>query len=117
MSFISILLLITIVIMFMLIYRIASFIGDTKVGLWHAFVNGYIRGEKKYRNWISEFNIYYWSLLVLIALIITALGLLGSYSTNRIFSRPEIAIIVSPMLWLGLYKSHVYYQNKIKEFS
>jgi len=103
--------------MFALIFIVAKFIGETKVGLWHAFVNGYIRNEIKYRVWIREYNVYYWSLLVLVTLIITALMMLVSFSSNRIFNRPEIVVAISPFMWLAIYKCFVYYQNKMKEFS
>ena len=103
--------------MFAVIFIIAKFISETKIGLWHAFVNGYLRNQIKYKIWISRFNIYYWSLLVLVTLIIITLMMLISFSSNKIFNRPEVVVFLSPFLWFGLYKCFFYYQNKQKEFS
>lgn len=117
MSLLALFLLTTIGCMFAVIFIIAKFISETKVGLWHAFVNGYLRNQIKYKVWINQFNIYYWSFLVLVTLIAIALMMLISFSSNRIFNRPEIVVYLSPFLWYGLYKCFLYYQNKSKEYS
>lgn len=117
MSLLAIFLLTTIGCMFAVIFIIAKFIGETKIGLWHAFVNGYLRNQVKYKVWINQFNIYYWSLLVLVTLIIIALMMLISFSSNKIFDRPEVVIFLSPFLWFGLYKCFQYYHTKQKEYS
>lgn len=108
-------LIITIVVMMALVFSITRFLASSPVRLYAAAINGFVRGNEKCKHWIKEYNVYYWSFLANICLIITILALCGSLSQMRFLSRPELALIVSPILWYSFYKCTIWYHNKLKK--
>lgn len=125
MSFLSTCLLLSIALMMALVYIVANFISTAnaakqegyKVGLWHAWVNGVVRRNHYYRGWIREYNVYYWSVGVLLCLIVMTLGMLSSFSHSTVFNRPELVIVVSPIFWFCLAKCMQWYIKKTKELN
>lgn len=125
MSFLSTCLLCSIALMMTLVYVVANFISTAnasryeggKVGLWHAWVNGVFRGNNYYKGWIKDYNVYYWSVLVLLCLITMTLGMLSSFSHSTVFNRPEIVVVVSPIFWFSLVKCIQWYIKKTKELN
>jgi len=118
-------LLASIILMMAVVYNVARFIstadasrsGNGNIGLWHALVNACFRNDEYYKNWVKEYNVYYWSVLFMWCLVITILGLLGSFSNNKIFNRPEVSLIVAIPLWMSMLKCFQWYHRKFKEFS
>ena len=125
MSFLSTCLLLSIALMMALVYIVANFISTAnasrneayKIGLWHAWVNGIVRGNQYYKTWIRDYSVYYWSVGVLIFLIIMTLGMLSSFSHSTVFNRPEIVIVISPPFWYCLGKVIQWYIKKTKELN
>lgn len=107
-------LIITIVVMMALVFSITRFLRTAQYGLYSSVIKGYFRGNEKRRNWIVEYNVYYWSFLLNVCLIVTILALCGSLSQMRFFHRPELALIVSVPLWYSIYRVIMWYQNKIR---
>ena len=107
-------LIITIVVMMALVFSITRFLTTAQYGLYSSVIKGYFRGNEVRRNWINEYGIYYWSLLLNVCLIVTILALCGSLSQMKFLSRPELALIVSVPLWYSIYRCIVWYQKKIK---
>lgn len=107
-------LIVTIVVMMALVFSITRFLSSSPYGLYSSVIKGYFRGNESRREWISEYNIYYWSFLLNICLIVTILALCGSLSQMKFLDRPEVALVVSPLLWYSIYRCHLWYQKKIK---
>lgn len=107
-------LIITIVVMMALVFSITRFLTTARYGLYSSVIKGYFRGNELRRAWINEYNIYYWSFLLNICLIVTILALCGSVGEMKFLNRPELALIVSVPLWYSIYRCTVWYQKKIK---
>ncbi len=110
----GIVLITTIVIMMALVFVITRFLASSPHGLYSSFIRGYFRGNERLKKWISEYNVYYWSLLLNICLIVTILALCGSLSQMKFLSRPELALAVSIPLWYSIYRCTLWYQKKIE---
>lgn len=103
----------TIIVMMALVFVITRFLASSPRGLYSTFVKAYFRSNMKCREWVIEYNVYYWSFVFNICLIIMILALAGSLSQMRFLSRPELALIVSVPLWYSIYRCTIWYQNKI----
>lgn len=106
-------LIITIAVMMGLVFSITRFLSSSPHGLYSSVIKAYFRGNEKYRKWINDYNVYYWSLLANVCLIITILTLCGSLGQMRFLSRPELALIVAPVLWYSFYRCTIWYQRKL----
>ncbi len=107
-------LIVTIIVMMALVFSITRFLSSSPYGLYSSVIKGYFRGNEKRREWINEYNIYYWSFLLNLCLIVTILALCGSLSQMKFLSRPELALIVSVPLWYSIYRCTLWYHKKIK---
>jgi len=108
-------LIITIVVMMALVFQITRFLSSSPHGLYSSAIKAYFRGNEKYKGWINEYNIYYWSLLLNLCLIVTILALCGSLSQMKFLNRPELALIVSVPLWYSIYRCTMWYQHKLNK--
>jgi len=108
------LLLTTIGIMMALVFIVTRFISSAEYGLWGSFIKGYIRGNRHRKEWVKEYNIYYWSLLFNVSLIVTILTLCGAVGEMKFLNRPFLALVVSPILWYSLLRCMLYYIKKLK---
>lgn len=108
------LLLTTIAIMMALVFIVTRFISSAQYGLWASFIKGYFRGSEHRKEWVKEYNIYYWSLLFNISLIATILTLCGAVGRLDFLNRPFLALVVSPILWYSLLRCMMYYIKKLK---
>lgn len=106
-------LFITIVVMMALVFSITRFLSTSPYGLYSSVIKGYLRGNEKRREWINEYNVYYWSFLLNVCLIVTILALCGSFSQMKFFNRPALALVVSPFLWFSIYKCTLWYHKKL----
>lgn len=96
------------------ITRFVSAVRFNEKGLWHIIVRAYAWNDYRYREWIRENRVYLWSPLLLVTLCATILGLIGSFSHNTMFDRPEWMLIVSFPMWFFIYKSYQWFTNKLK---
>lgn len=110
----AILLLTTIAFMMGLVFTVTRFISSARYGLWASFIKGYFRGNENRREWVKEYNIYYWSLLFNISLIATILTLCGAVGQLEFLNRPFLALVVSPILWYSLLRCMMYYVKSLK---
>lgn len=108
-------LIVTIAVMMALVFSITRFLSSSPYGLYSSVIKGYFRGNEHRREWINEYNIYYWSFLLNLCLIVTILALCGSLSQMKFLNRPELALIVSPPLWYSIYRCTIWYQRKMKK--
>lgn len=105
-------LIITIVVMMALVFSITRFLSSARYGLYSSIIKAYFRGNETRKAWISDYNIYYWSLLLNVCLIITILALCGSLSQMKFLSRPELALAVSVPLWYSIYRCTLWYHKR-----
>lgn len=103
----------TIIVMMVLVFVITRFISSSPKSIYYTLVNGYIRGNLECKRWVKEYNVYYWSLIFNVCLIIMILSLAGSLSQMKFLSRPEWALLISPPLWFSLYKCIIWYHKNI----
>lgn len=103
----------TIIIMMALVFAITRFLSSSPRGLYSTFIRAYFRSNLKCREWIKDYNVYYWSFILNLCLIVTILALAGSLSAMRFLNRPELALIVSVPLWYSIYRCTIWYQKKL----
>lgn len=109
----AVLLLTTIAFMMGVVFFVTRFISSAPYGLWSSFIKGYFRGNEIRREWMKEYNIYYWSLLFNVSLIATILTLCGAVGQLEFLNRPFLALVISPILWYSLLRCMIYYQKKL----
>ncbi len=84
-------------------------------GLWHIGVNGFLRRKEHYLEWLRENKVYMWSALLVISLCTCILGLIGAFSHSKMFDRPKLVMIVSPVIWISIEAVYSWFVKKLKE--
>lgn len=103
--------------MMALVFVATRFVSGKKYngkGIWHIVVNAYLRNKSHYKQWLHYNMVYLWSVLLILVLIVTILGLIGSFSHSKMFDRPKLILIVSPIVWLSIYKCYSWFVKKLR---
>lgn len=83
--------------------------------IWQITLRAYVWRQDDFREWLSLNRVYLWSSLLVVCLVISILGLIGSFSHNKIFDRPELVIIISPFLWLSIVMMFRWFARRLRE--
>lgn len=103
--------------MMLVVFDATRFVSSVRFNgkdLWHITVRAYCWRDKRYIDWVRSNRVYHWSCLLITTLIVTILGLIGSFSKSNYFNRPEVIYIISPIIWLSIYKSNRWFTKKIR---
>jgi len=94
-----------VVAMMFLVYIVTRFVASAEYedkGIWHITIRAYFWKDKKYIDWVKENRVYEWSTLLVVCLIVTILSLIPPFSKGVMFVRPELVMVISPILYLSI---------------
>lgn len=84
-------------------------------GIWHITINALFRGRQDYQNYLKSNSVYLWSVLLVMTLCVMTIALVGAFSHNKIFGRPEIISWAGPIFYLSIIMCFRWFVKKIKE--
>lgn len=99
----AILNLITIVAMMATAGRIAYIISDMKYSLYRIVIRRVFWKDHRGITWLYQHDYYIWYNVLLLAMVATALTLIGQFMRNDIFTKPSIVFTLSAILWVSLF--------------
>lgn len=93
--------------------RVVSTIEYRDNGIYHITVNAWFRGNKIYKDWLSDNTIYHWLIVLILCLIVIILCLIPPFSQGKMFNRPILSLIVSVPLWISIYHTYRWLFRKL----
>lgn len=95
-----------------IVFMATRFVSSVRLdgrGIYWITVNGWIRGDKRYREWMKDNPVYFWSMLLVASLCPTILFLIPPFSRGNMFVRPELMLYTNVILWSAIFATYRFF--------